>query len=121
MERKKGDCYHSFITGGRRVSTPYYIDVSVLSSQVQRRDSVGIGGFRFQHGCTHVAAEQELDHLEAETQSERQKPDWRRWFLHQKDQLADFWVEGLIEFVDSEMEQSFGVMRDSEVKFECDI
>lgn len=29
--------------------------------------------------------------------------------------------EGLIEFVDFEMEQSFGVMRDSEVKFECDI
>lgn len=73
--KKERDCYHSFITGGRRVSTPYYIDVSVLSSQVQRRDTVGIGGFRFQHGCTHVAAEQELDHLEAETQSERQKPD----------------------------------------------
>ena len=32
---------------------------------MQRRDSVGIGGFRFQHGRTHVAAEQELDHLEA--------------------------------------------------------
>lgn len=53
--------------GGGRVFAPYDIDVSVLGSQMQRRDTVGVGGFRFQHGRTHVAAEQELDHLPPNT------------------------------------------------------
>ncbi|TNN86056.1 hypothetical protein EYF80_003900 [Liparis tanakae] len=30
---------------------------------MKRRHSVGVGGFGLQHGRTHVAAEQELDHL----------------------------------------------------------
>lgn len=50
-------------------SPPYDIDVSVLGSQMQRRHSVGVGGLRLQHGCTHVAAEQELHHLKEHTLS----------------------------------------------------
>lgn len=55
------------------VSPPYDIDVSVLGSQMQRRHSVGVGGLWLQHGCTHVAAEQELHHLQECVQSLKMK------------------------------------------------
>lgn len=46
-----------------KVFRPYDVYVSVLGSEMQWGHSVWVRWFRFQHGCTHVTAEQELDHL----------------------------------------------------------
>lgn len=69
-EERKTDRMSDADTG---VAPPYDIDVSVLGSQMQRRHSVGVGGLWLQHGCTHVAAEQELHHLQERVLSLKMK------------------------------------------------